>query len=946
MKPPGDSEDSQHREMGRCLTRQGRRRKFVADILHARYRTIQGLLDFLIQRLLLGVLLPAALLSRPIIPDSTSDNPGEASSTLQRSLFLRFPFRTLNEYLGLLPGVVSVNGDLHFRGTRTGEVSYFLNDFAVTNPFFNSLGVPIIPEAIDELQVHTGVYEPTLGSANGGAVIAEMRTGGEQLAVSVDYQGDEFLRPGKEFLKTTAQGYRTIVGTIGGPVLVPSVKFFVAGQHHYMRNRQPMFLEPFSYDSLRTDPWSYSGGMLLPGPVRFGKNYLPDNWFLANVVQGNVVVELPPITITAIGSFSGEKYPVETSWPERLRNVFRLRRSPLSETTTRFSGLKVSVKLSTETEIQASASIYNRFARQFDPDFGDEWQLYADSVANARRGYNGFESRYYARPSYSTAFGFMINYPDAPNNSYEKNRQAGTTVNLTVKHRLSPFWSVTAGWSYEKWSVRFYRFPYVSAYLGYIDKDRDGIQDTWFTDDEHAKLVLRWYGFSSYGYNYSGAELDDGIDRAMEPTFTSLSLDNEIADEGITLRLGGLYKSFSSDILTARNYTSPPSGPEYYKYNRYILPEKDLGRQAPVRLFLPRARLEVQLSEKTMMHIGYGRFAQYADLRSLYLGRIELSELISPDWRRGYWLGGPMVTSFAQPERSTMYEAGVVYRPSSAGSVGVRLYQKFMKNQLEPGRVYDERGNAIFVALQNKGQAQARGLELSAHLNVSQALAFVLFYSLSHAEGTSSATFGLRRELSGEVLPPLPFRLDPLEYDQRHRGAFIATMQFSESSDPILGGVSLAGVVSFNSGHRYTRIQTPRYVGGFGPYSVAVRPLVDPAGHPTLEPVNASTTPWVFNIDLHVGKEISLSLVKAEFYVNVLNLLGRKHVLNVYPTTGTPTDDGWLTSPGAEYLIQQELYENFYRTINLQNRWAYMSATGNDIYGTPRQIRLGVRVVM
>jgi hypothetical protein len=38
-------------------------------------------------------------------------------------------------------------------------------------------------------------------------------------------------------------------------------------------------------------------------------------------------------------------------------------------------------------------------------------------------------------------------------------------------------------------------------------------------------------------------------------------------------------------------------------------------------------------------------------------------------------------------------------------------------------------------------------------------------------------------------------------------------------------------------------------------------------------------------------------------------------------------------------------YVAFYKAINSDNRWAYMQATGNDLYGSPRQIRIGTRLV-
>jgi hypothetical protein len=83
-----------------------------------------------------------------------------------------------------------------------------------------------------------------------------------------------------------------------------------------------------------------------------------------------------------------------------------------------------------------------------------------------------------------------------------------------------------------------------------------------------------------------------------------------------------------------------------------------------------------------------------------------------------------------------------------------------------------------------------------------------------------------------------------------------------------------------------------------------------------------------------------------ELYAQVTNLLNTKQVLNVYPTTGSAEDDGWLTNPLAGQFNSIPNYAAFYRAINLENRWAAMTITRfplGDFYGTPRAIRVGLR---
>ncbi|MGQ4272370.1 hypothetical protein, partial [Nocardiopsis changdeensis] len=88
-----------------------------------------------------------------------------------------------------------------------------------------------------------------------------------------DILTDDFAGPGQSFLGTTATGYRNIVGTVGGPLpYLEDVRFFLAVQHNYVRNRQQMFLEPFRFEGLVSDGFGgRPAGELLPngGTVEF-----------------------------------------------------------------------------------------------------------------------------------------------------------------------------------------------------------------------------------------------------------------------------------------------------------------------------------------------------------------------------------------------------------------------------------------------------------------------------------------------------------------------------------------------------------------------------------------------------------------------------------------------------------------------------------------------------
>jgi hypothetical protein len=168
--------------------------------------------------------------------------------------------------------------------------------------------------------------------------------------------------------------------------------------------------------------------------------------------------------------------------------------------------------------------------------------------------------------------------------------------------------------------------------------------------------------------------------------------------------------------------------------------------------------------------------------------------------------------------------------------------------------------------------------------------------------------------------------------------------RFAQGEGGMLQGAGVNLLMTFNSGHAYTKIVEPQELGQADPWDIGVRATRDPRGRRPAEPLNHSMTPWNFNIDLNVDKVFYLGGISVDVYMHVLNLLDRKNVINVHPTTGTPEDDGWLRSAHAVSFKKIPQYEDFYRAINLDNRWAWQMASGKDFYGMPRQIRFGARV--
>ena len=125
------------------------------------------------------------------------------------------------------------------------------------------------------------------------------------------------------------------------------------------------------------------------------------------------------------------------------------------------------------------------------------------------------------------------------------------------------------------------------------------------------------------------------------------------------------------------------------------------------------------------------------------------------------------------------------------------------------------------------------------------------------------------------------------------------------------------------------------------PYSRRVRAYsLTESAAPIVGILNGSRLPWQFKLDLTANKVWYYNKGKKniELYVQVLNVLNTLNVLDNYPYTGSPDDDGYLASSRGQQAIlfttNAQSFADFYN-ISMVNPFNY---------SVPRQIRLGIRL--
>jgi len=860
------------------------------------------------------------------------------------------PFRGVQSILALEAGVVQQNGQLYVRGGRAGDVAYFIDGANTTNPYFGDANrqlVGIIQEALEEVQLQSGGFTAEFGGANAGIVRSQIRTGGSDYKVTLQYQTDDFAKPGAKFLGTSAFGFRNGVGTVSGPIPgFNNARFFVAGSHDYVRNRRAMFLQPFKFENLVTDNLgARPAGTPLPngGVVEFKENYLYQNWDQTNTAQGTLSFDMNPIKLRFTGTYSFRDQPSDNNWPGAVAAYFTQDRSKMSETETVFGNARLTHVLSATTFYEVGVSYQSRAFKQFDPAFGDNWMSYVDSSANADKGYTGFISKYQGPQNYSTIYQFNFADPYAINNTYSKNNQNNIGATIDFTSQINTKWELKAGGRLESWTIRNFVVNNISNWMTYLNGS-DGKSPRAFTSDYERRVrAIQRGNMSNYGYDVDGNLIDSGFDKPGKPIFASAYIQNKFEYQDLILNIGVRYEYMSPKgvRLPSDLYSNPPVDQALN-----VVDETAFVDQEPFSMLLPRVNFSFPVTERTVFYAQYGKYAQFPSLDNVYHNNIQVSGIVNPASRNPYALGFGNAPAFeTRPERSTHYTVGFRQSLSDNFAFDFSGFYKDLKDQLSVRRINNDQGVPLFVGWANEDFGTTKGLEMTLELRRTNRLAAKLNYTLSDARGTGSDALSSRQGVSDDASARFPSFINPFNYNQTHRGTMMLDYRWDKGDGgAVFEGMGVNLLLTFNSGHNYTKIEEIKNLGQANAWNIGVYALNDSRFRNPVEPVNSSSTPWVFNIDLNVSKMFYVGGINAEVFVNVLNLLNTKNVLNVYPATGTPEDDGWLKSPSASQYKQVEQYAEFYKAINLDNRWGYITQTGNDLYSAPRQIRVGLRL--
>jgi len=353
--------------------------------------------------------------------------------------------------------------------------------------------------------------------------------------------------------------------------------------------------------------------------------------------------------------------------------------------------------------------------------------------------------------------------------------------------------------------------------------------------------------------------------------------------------------------------------------------------------FMPRISFSFPISDEALF------FAHYDVLTQRPTSSFFMSPLFYYYFND---VSGTMANPNLKPMKTVDYELGFTQKLTNTSSFTITAYYNEVRNMIQMYRLTGAYPKD-YSSFSNLDFGTIKGLTAEYDLRRTKNVRVRASYTLQYANMTGASTTTAAALINAGV-PNLRSTF-PTGADRRHNFSLNVDYRFGSGKKydgPVINrdksGKAPLQILA-NAGLSMT------ITGGSGTPYTASRTVSSPisGGSNLLEGTYfGSRMPASFKIDLRADKDFYFTMGgkkegktghEAFFnvYVTITNLLNAKNILSVYPATGNPDDDGYLTSPKYQNQIRQQLDpESFIQMYQI-----FMNNGGR--YSTPRQIKVG-----
>ena len=851
--------------------------------------------------------------------------------------------RSVSGMLDMQAGVNITNGRLSIRGSRAEEVAYTLDGASITDVVNTGRDVSAIPEALAEISVESGGYGAHIGGANSGVVRQTLKTGGSEVGGTVRFETGDY-------------GYTDLTATVGVPI-GDKIRTFVALRSNHVDDHTPTYYTDFSINDGQPMESTVSGNAPDGESVAIvfdsgGKNGVEHRKRDILQINATGTVDLGPLNLRLSAVVDNNTYE-SNSLP--IYNMFNTERLPKSERSLTMTTARANYFLNPNMLVTAGISTFSRKFESYDDgmgkpgSFGDAIGWYdSSSVAAAgidaswwAAGNTNFATpgaTYTSPADYYVANTFAFKRPGDITTGWSKNQRDSFGMDAGLTWQRGDH-EIRAGFDYKKYTYRTYYLSTSAMYnLNKAIADgtysRDAVNSG--SNADVTAALSNYNRGGQIGYDDYGNEVNSGWDGPREPTVTSLYINDKYESGDLVVSAGVRIDNFMMDDWKMND----PSNPGWDESNQGII-DSEFSESETKSVLQPRLGLAFPVSDQTVFHLQYGKFAQMPELDLPYAS----TRYMHLVWGGQNYTPDPMGFDL-DPIETTQYEVGMSYQFAPSAAIDVTAFAKNTTGQIVISKNREvDIDNTYGVAqdapyYENGDFTTVNGFEFTLRTRRVSNLQTYASYTWSDARGINSDPNTGAGNLAQDALSPPPLMISPLYYHNKHRGAVALDYRFSEG---MLNGLGVNFEYKVNSGHPYTLSD-----GGMGQRAAdggAI--LADARSREPQEPVGSSTTPWQRYANLKVDYNLSLGGVGVTLFAYVNNLFDTKNVINVYSRSGNAYDDGFLTDPALSTEIvaaNGQDYVDLYRNVNLENRQHFMGDFGLDVFATPQIVKMGVSV--
>lgn len=574
-----------------------------------------------------------------------------------------------------------------------------------------------------------------------------------------------------------------------------------------------------------------------------------------------------------------------------------------------------------------------------DPYLGEQYELWGDSVANANAGVvwsrtpqdlaTGWSGRFRAKRQMSV-WNFGWNQEGTITTNYAKQYNWGFTVSGTLNLNIGKEHSIKLGGEYRTYSRRIWQPPTQFTYATLLN---NAIVNDPTANVETLKANLRrTQYFGGQGYDQDGNIADDNFYGPYTPVFASAFITDAIEYEDLIINIGLRYDYIDPNSMKLIDPENPQLGADLTNDDIRINPA-GWEKVTPSSTVSPRISVIFPVTEKTRFRATYGNYVQMDQLNTMFQQTpLNFIRQLQSGFFQTY---GALNM---RPTRTTTYEVGIEQEITDFLAIQLTGYYRDIKDELTNIRqnVSRECPWGSYITYANSDFATTKGIDLNLNMRRYQRLLINGSFSYSDARGTGSnpnSNLGIiGAPIEGQLF--VPQYIAPLQFNVPVKATMNIDYRFGlDEGGPVLSGLGLSMLLSYQNGHPYTR--------GYGSSSQLGNSTGagDARSRTALEPLNASYTPNVMTADARIDKQFRIfDKLLGTVYLRVMNIFNIRNVRNVYVKSGSAYDDGYLSDPSESGIQRQQFGETWYAFRQ------FMQENQNPFIDQPRTFVLGIRL--